>query len=140
MLLLSRDRSPFRRPATVIAQRHIHEDVSAGSAEAHHQGFSVLTAFAALLGSVQGWWTNVKVESLVVECGDGVANDLVSQLTDRLAHQIVGLGYFDPRRAGGDSHRRSQVHIKNDPPFNLAREANLGSDPLPPVRLLFHAQ
>src|ERR1700704_778133 len=106
MLLLSRDRSPFRRPATVIAQRHIHEDVSAGSAEAHHQGFRVFTAFAALLGSVQGWRTNVKVKSLVVERGDGVANDLVSQLTDRLADQIVALGYFDARQTGGELHRR----------------------------------
>src|SRR5260370_29478387 len=111
---LSRDRSPFRRPAAVIAQSHIHEDVSAGSAETHHQGFCVFTAFAALLGSVQGWWTNVKVESLIVECGDGVANDLVGQLTDRLAHQIVALGYFDSGQAGGKLHRRSQVHIKND--------------------------
>src|SRR3979490_1108438 len=133
MLLLSRDRSPFRRPATVIAQRHIHEDVSAGSAEAHHQGFRVLTALAALVGSVQGWWTNVKVESLVVECGDGVANDLVSQLTDRPAPHILPLGYFDAGETGGKLHRGSQVHIKNDPPFDLAREANLGSDPFPPV-------
>src|SRR6202795_3976275 len=100
MLLLSRDRSPFRRPAAVVAQRHVHEDVSAGRAEAHHQGFCVFTAFAALLGSVQSWWTNVKVESLVVERGDGVANDLVSQLTDRLAHQIVGLGYSETGRGG----------------------------------------
>src|SRR5229473_5067381 len=140
MLLLSRDRSPFRRPAAVVAQRHIHKDVSAGGAEAHHQGFCVLTAFATLLGSVQGWWTNVKVESLVVERGDGVANDLVSQLTNRLAHQIVGLGYFDAGQTGGELYRRSQIHIKNDPPFNLAREANLGSDPFPPVGLFFHAE
>src|SRR6266403_170238 len=100
MLLLSRDRSPFRRPAAMIAERHIHEDVSAGRAESHHQGFRVFTAFAALLGSVQCWRTNVKVESLVVERGDGVPNDLVSQLTDRLAYQIVGLGYFDAGQAG----------------------------------------
>src|ERR1700687_5088983 len=140
MLLLSRDRSPFRSPAAMVAQRHVHEDVSAGSAEAHHQSFSVFTAFAALLGSVQGWRTNVKMESLVVERGDGVANDLVRQLTDRLAHQLVALGYFDTGQTGGELHRRAQVHIKNDPPFNLAREANLGSDSFPPVRLLFHAQ
>src|SRR5882672_7268574 len=109
MLLLSRDCSPFRCPPAVVAQRHIHEDVSAGRAEAHHEGFRVFTAFAALLGSVQGWWTNVKVKSLVIECSDGVANDLVSQLTDRLAHQIVGLGYFDAGQTGGKLHRRSQV-------------------------------
>src|SRR6266446_8104161 len=106
MLLLSRDCSPFRRPAAVVAQRHIHENVSAGRAKAHYQSFSVFTAFAALLGSVQGWRTNVKVESLVVERGDGVPNDLVSQLTDRLAYQIVGLGYFDAGQAGGELHRR----------------------------------
>src|ERR1700687_3957013 len=140
MLLLSRDRSPFRSPAAMVAQRHVHEDVSAGSAEAHHQSFSVFTAFAALLGSVQGWWTNVKMESLVVERGDGVANDLVGQFTDRLAYQIVGLGYFNAGQTGGELHRRSQVDIKNNSPFNLAREANLGSDPFPPVRLFFHAQ
>src|SRR5260370_38380763 len=93
MLLLSRDRSPFRRPAAVVAQCHIHEDVSAGRAEAHHQGFCVFTAFAALLGGVQGGWTNVKVESLVVGRGDGVPNDLVSRLRTPLAHQMVGLAY-----------------------------------------------
>src|SRR6202521_6393397 len=138
--LLSRDRSPFRRPAAVMAQGHIHEDVSAGRVEAHHKRFSVFTAYAALLGRVQGWWTNVKVESLVVERGDGVANDLVGQLTDCLAYQIVGLGYFDAGQTGGELHRRSQVDIKNDPPFDLARQANLGRDPFAPVRLFFHAQ
>src|ERR1700686_4681592 len=106
MLLLSRDGSPFRRPAAMVAQRYVHEDISAGSAEAHHQGFRVLTAFAALLRSVQSWWTNVKVESLVVERGDGVSNDLVGQLADRLAHQIVALGYFDTGQTGGELHRR----------------------------------
>src|ERR1700732_3125883 len=107
MFPLSRDRSPFRRPAAVVAQRHVHEDVSAGRAEAHHTGLCVFTAFAALLGSMQSGWTNVKVESLVVERGDGVANDLVRQLTNRLAHQIVGLGYFDTGQTGGALHRRS---------------------------------
>src|SRR3981081_1455057 len=96
---LSRDGGPLRRPAAVVAQGHIHENASAGSIEAHYQGFSVFTALAALFGRVQGWWPNVKMESLVVERGNGVANDLVGQLTDRLAHQIDTHRAFDAASA-----------------------------------------
>src|ERR1035438_4443852 len=108
------DSRAFQRPAGVVAQRHIHEDFSAGSIEAHHHRFGVFTAFAALLGSVQGWGTNMKVKSLVVERGDSVANDLVGQLTDRFAYQIVALGDFDARQKSGELHRRPRVRIKND--------------------------
>src|ERR1039458_5204579 len=83
---LPHDRRAFQRPTGVVAQRHIHKDFSAGSIEAHHHRFGVFTAFAALLGSVQGWGTNMKVKSLVVERGDSVANDLIGQLTDRFAY------------------------------------------------------
>ena len=49
--------------------------------------------------------TNVKVESLIVERGDGIANDLVGQFADRLAHQVfVGLGYFDAGQTAGELH------------------------------------
>src|SRR3981081_4935284 len=108
---LSRDGRPLRRAAAVVAQGHIHENASAGSIEAHYQGFSVFTALAALLGRVQGWWPNVKMESLIVERGDGVANDLIGQLTDRLAHQIVALGYFDAGETGGKRARGAAVNI-----------------------------
>src|SRR5208282_6777877 len=83
---------------------------------------------------------NVKVESLIVERSDGIANDLVRQLTDRLAYQIVGRGYFHARQPVGELHRRLEVHIKNDPAFDLAHQANFGRDPFSPVRLFFHAQ
>src|ERR1019366_3159900 len=92
---LPHDRRAFQRTAGVVAQRHIHKDFSAGSIEAHHHRFGVFTAFAARLGSVQGWGTNMKVKSLVAERGDSVANDLIGQLTDRFAYQNVALGDFD---------------------------------------------
>src|ERR1039458_9305397 len=83
-LLLSRDGRALRCLAAVVAQRHIHEDISTGRIATHHQSFGVFRAFAPLFGGVQGWRMNVKVKSLVVERSDGVANDLVRQLTDRL--------------------------------------------------------
>src|SRR5260370_36304527 len=91
---LSRVRTAFHRLAAVVAQRHIHEDVSAGSTEAHHQTFGVFTAFAPLFGTVQGWRMNMKAKSLVVERTHGAANDLVCQFAYRLAYQVVGLANF----------------------------------------------
>src|SRR5208282_6413910 len=119
--------------AAQVAQRYVHEDISAGSIEAEHQGFGVFTAFAALLGSVLGGRMNTKVKSLVVERGDGVANDLVGQLTDRLPDQIfAGVGSFDSGETAGELHGGSLVGIENDPAFDFAREANLGSDAFAP--------
>ena len=51
-VLLSCDGSAFRFLAAVMAQCHVHKDISAGSIEAHHQSFGVFTASAALLGGV----------------------------------------------------------------------------------------
>src|ERR1035437_10035227 len=85
-LLLTRDGRALRRLAAVMAQRHIHEDISTGSIETHHQSFGVFRAFAPLFGGVQGGGMNVKVKSLVVERSDGITNDLVRQLTDCLAY------------------------------------------------------
>src|SRR5208282_2171135 len=137
---LSRGSSRFRR-LPVIPQGHVHEDISSRSIEAHHQRFSIFATFAAFLGGVQRGRTNVKVESLIVERGNGISNNLVGQLAHRLPHQFfVGFGHCNSRQTAGESERRSQVDIENDSPFDLARQVNFGSDPLPPVRLFFHAQ
>ncbi len=83
----------------------------------------------------------MEVKSLVVERGDGVANDLVGQFTDRFAYQIgVGFGDFDASQTTGELHRGFKVDIKNDPAFDLTHQANLGRDSFSPVRFLFHAE
>ena len=91
----------------VIAQRDIHEDISAGGLEADHQRFCVFTGFVALLGGVQERWMNAEMKSLVVERGDGVADDLVGQFKDRFLDQLIGFGQFGARIVAGDLARRS---------------------------------
>src|ERR1700684_3153096 len=87
------DRSPIRCSAAMIAQRHIHKNVSAGSLETHHQGLGVFTPLASLLRGVQRRRPHVKVKTLVVERGDGVADNLIGKLADGLAYEfVVGLG------------------------------------------------
>jgi len=55
LLLLSRDCSPFRRPAAVVAQRHIHENVFRWTCLKHITRASVSSLlFAALLGKCAG--------------------------------------------------------------------------------------
>jgi len=83
----------------------------------------------------------VEVKAFVIEGGDGVANDLVGEFADRFARQsLIGLGDFNSGQTAGELQCCPKLDIKNDPPFDLAREANFGSDSVPPVRLFFHSQ
>src|SRR5580658_10913292 len=118
----------------MVAQGYIHKNISTGSLEAHDERFRVFTAFASLLGGMHCGRPNVEMKSLIIQRGDGIADDLVGELADRLAYKLViGLGDLDARQAASQLCRGWLVHIKNYSPFDLAGEANLGGDSLPPV-------
>jgi hypothetical protein len=138
---LSHDGCVLGYLAAVIAQGYIHEDISAGCAETHHQGFGILAGFAALFGGVDAWGMNAKVKSLIVESGHGVANDLVGEFADRFTHKIVvGFRHCDSGQAAGELHGRREVDIKDDSAFNLTGECDFGGDSFAPVGSLFHAE
>ena len=64
-------------PTAVVAKSHVHEDFPAGGVETHYQGFGIFAALTALIVRMLGGGADVKVESLIVESGDGIADDLV---------------------------------------------------------------
>lgn len=126
--------------AGVIAEGDVHEDSSAGGVEAHHESFGILAAFGAVVRGVHVRRVNAEVEALIVQSGDSVADDLVSEFADGFADQVVGLRQFGAGHTTGDFYGRLGIEIENNPALDFAGEADLSGDAFTPVGLFFHAQ
>lgn len=62
---------------TVVTQRYVHKYGATPGFEGQHHGFGVLGAVRTLFGGVDDGRVNPKMEALVVEGRDGIADDLV---------------------------------------------------------------
>src|SRR5215468_6898626 len=99
----------------VVTHGDIHEDTSDRGLKTHHQRFGVFTALDAFLGCVQDRGMHTKMETLIVERSDGIADDLVRQFASRLANQAVGFGELRPRHFAGHAYGRVGVEVNDDP-------------------------
>ena len=61
--------------AAIVADGNIHEDAAGGGGKIHDQRFHVLRAAETLQGWVIDWGMDFETKALVVERGDGVADD-----------------------------------------------------------------
>ena len=77
--------------ALVVAQRHVHIHIAQRGFKANHERFNVFTGLIAFRGSEQKWRMHTKVEALIVESADRIADDLIRQFENGLLDQPVGL-------------------------------------------------
>ena len=66
--------------ALVVAEGYVHEYVAQRGFEADHQRFHIFAAFVAFFGGQQQRRMHAEVKALIIECTDGIADDLVRQL------------------------------------------------------------
>ena len=83
---------------------------------------------------------HAEVETLVVERGDRISDDLVGKLADRLAHQLLRRGQFFPCHAAGHAHRGLWVGVEDNAPFDIARQRDQRRHPMSSVALFFHTE
>ena len=81
-----------------------------------------------------------EMKALVIERGDGVADDLVGQLAHRLLHQGIRLRNFGAGKLAGHAHRGCGIEIEDNATFDIAGEPYQGGDALAAVGFLFHAE
>src|SRR5580698_7645930 len=90
-MLLSHCGGPFRLPSGIVSQGDVQEYVADRSFEADNQRLGVFAALRAVLGSMEHRRMHAKMESLIVQRCDRVANHLIGQFADGFAYQVVRL-------------------------------------------------
>ena len=72
-----------------MSQCDIQEYVANRSFETDNHSLGVFAAFRTVLGGVEYGRVHAKIESLIVERCDCIANHLISQFADGLANQVI---------------------------------------------------
>src|SRR6185437_16526924 len=123
--------------AALVVHGDVHEHLAAVGIEAHDQGLGILVGLYAL-ALVHLRWMHLEVKTLITQGGNSVADDLVGEFADGLAHQFVGLLALGAGHDAGHAGGGGGLHVKNDAAFDVADHGDHGGVSLAVVGAFFH--
>ena len=83
---------------------------------------------------------HAKMEALVVERGNSVADNLVREFEDGFLDQRVRLGQFGARVVAGHLDRRLRFKVQYDPAFDVPGQRDHAGHALAAVGVFFHGE
>src|SRR6266536_493399 len=124
--------------AAIVLEGDVHHHAAGGRLKVHDQRLDVLRAAEAGDGGVVDWRMDPEAEALIVEAGDGVADDHVGQLGDALANELrIGFELHAGQRTG-DLHGGGVVHVEDDAALDVPGDLDHGRGGAARIRLLLH--
>src|SRR5271168_5183683 len=121
-----------------VVHGNIQIDLTARGFEAQNQGLGIHAVGQTLFVDVNFRWKHLEMEALVVEQGDGVTDNHVSEFADRLANHLVGGLDLHARQLTGDLDGDFRRKVEDDAAFDVSLDGDQGSDALAAISILIH--
>src|ERR1700676_3444011 len=81
-----------------------------------------------------------EMETLVVECADGIADNLVRQFEDSFFDQAVGFGQVCARIVAGHTQGGLRLEVQNNAALDIAAKSNHAGHTFAAIGILFHRE